>query len=86
MIARASCRAARGAPRAADHADDPGPRPLVPMNPEDVVAPDIIFRPIGAFPELRAAPEKITLHSLTKPTAMATQPRMPTVIHMYDSG
>ena len=56
------------------------------MNPEDVVAPDIIFRPIGAFPELHAAPEKITLHSLTKPTAMATQPRMPTVIHMYDSG
>ena len=55
------------------------------MNPEDVVAPDITFRPISAFPELQAASEKITLHSLTKPYAIATE-RMPTVIHMYDSG
>ncbi len=56
------------------------------MNPEDVVAPDITFRPVSAFPELRASSEKITLHSLTKPTAVATEPRMPTVIHLYDSG
>ena len=63
----------------------PGTRPLS-MNPEDVTAPDITFRPIGPFPELRVASEKITLHSLTKPAAVATEPRVPTVIHMYDAG
>lgn len=56
------------------------------MNPEDVEAPDITFRPMSAFPELHAASEKTTLHALTKPNAVATEPRMPTVIHMYDSG
>ena len=56
------------------------------MNPEDKVAPDIVFRPMSAFPKLEAAAEKTTLHALTKPDAVATAPRMPTVIHMYDSG
>ena len=56
------------------------------MNPEDAVAPDITFRPVSAFPELEIAAEKTTLHALTKPTTVATEPRMPTVIHMYDSG
>ena len=56
------------------------------MNPEDVVAPDITFRPVSAFPELHAATEKVTLHAMTKPTSVATEPRKPTVIHMYDSG
>ena len=53
---------------------------------EDAVAPDITFRPVSAFPELEIAAEKTTLHALTKPTTVATEPRMPTVIHMYDSG
>jgi len=56
------------------------------MNPEDVIAPDITFRPVSAYPELEAASEKTSLHALTKPLAVATEPRMPTVIHMYDAG
>jgi len=49
------------------------------MNPEDVIAPDITFRPVSAFPELKAASEKTRLHVLTQAK------RIPTVIHMYDS-
>jgi len=56
------------------------------MNPEDVPAPDITFRPVSAYPELAPAPDKATLHSLlTKANQVATEPRKPTVIHMYDS-
>ena len=55
------------------------------MNPEDVVAPDITFRPVSAFPELHAEPEKTRLHDLTKANTVSKEPRIPTVIHMYDS-
>ena len=55
------------------------------MDPEDVVAPDITFRRVSAFPELRPALDKTRLHTLTQANVVATEPRMPTVIHMYDS-
>jgi len=45
-----------------------------------VSAPNVTFRPVSAFPELEAAQETTTLQDFVE-----KEPRMPTVIHMFDS-
>lgn len=55
------------------------------MDPEDVVAPDFFFRPIAAFPGLQPGTEKMNLHSITQAMMVAKRPRLPTLIHFYDS-
>ena len=44
-------------------------------------APNVAFRPVSAFPELEVAQETTTLQDV-----VAKEPRMPMVIHMFDSG
>ena len=56
------------------------------MNPEDTLPPDVTFRPVTSYPDLTASPDRATLYALTSANAVATEPRRPTVIHMYDSG
>jgi len=46
--------------------------------------PNILFRRVSACPELEAADEKISLHELC--VGEKDEPKMPTVIHMFDSG
>ena len=58
----------------------------VAMNPEDTLPPDVTFRPVTAYPALTAWPDRATLYALTSANSVATEPRRPTVIHMYDSG
>ena len=43
-------------------------------------APNITFRPVSAFPALEVAQETTTLQDI-----VAQEPRVPTVIHMFDS-
>ena len=42
--------------------------------------PNVIFRPVSAFPELEPAQEKTSLQDL-----VAAEPRIPTLVHMFDS-
>ena len=44
------------------------------------VVPNVIFRPVSAYPDLAPATELQGLHDI-----VSTEPRMPTVMHMYDS-
>jgi len=54
------------------------------MDPEDVVAQDFQFRSIAAYPSLEPG-EKQSLHTLTQANTVAKRPRIPTIIHFYDS-